>query len=100
MYNVIIDYHHKDQKYDSGYIGGGNTLELAEKDLNYHINYYQAECECTITEAKILKVCNTCHGTGKIFIPNKRNKFLGKNKNCPECKGIDSEILVKDYMPV
>ena len=96
MYNTCVCYHHRDSNlgYDSSTLGGRDTLESAKIELQKDIDYYLG-IDCIITEATIILTCDNCHGKGTIFIPQKRNKWIGKTKKCPICKGINSEVLIE-----
>jgi hypothetical protein len=90
-----LNYRNSESSHDSGMGLGGDDLHNVLEDLSYHIEYYK-NLGYRITEIKLDKVCKICNGNGTIFIPNKRNKFLGKNKTCPECKGKNSSISILD----
>jgi DnaJ-class molecular chaperone len=96
-YNCELIYHHEDSNHDSAFLAGDDNLEKAKGVLIQHIEYYKS-IECIVTSATIHRVCKTCNGTGKVFKQNKRNKFLGKYLTCPDCKGIESEIMIENVI--
>jgi len=96
-YQCELIYHHKDSSHDSAFLGGDDNLEKIKEILNYHIEYYKS-IDCIITHATIHRLCKVCSGSGKVFKQNKRNRFLGKYIKCPECKGIESEVLIENVI--
>ena len=65
------------------------TVTIHPNNMRYYKNLGYR-----ITEIKLDHICKNCNGNGTIFIPLKRNKFLGHNKPCPECKGKNSLVNI------
>jgi len=72
---------------------GDDDKKRAIEALAYHIEYYKG-IDCIITKIKFGMMCKMCSGNGTVFVPSKRNKFLGKNVRCPECKGKNSDTII------
>ena len=74
-------------KHGGSTLSGSDTYEKAleegNKDRNYLLSVGYTEVTLDITEA-----CPVCYNNPKgIFFPQKRNKFMGTWKKCPNCKG-------------
>lgn len=70
-------------------VASGNTDKtLAIIDAMKSVNYYKTECNYQKLQIEINEYCPICNNNSMgIFHPQKRNKFLGKWKTCPNCKG-------------
>ena len=89
---IAVDFRSSGQPHDSGYAACADDLESARDELSKAVNYY-LRLTRLITHAHIDEVCSYCSGAGAIFVPQKRNKWLGKSKRCPECKGKAEERI-------
>ena len=85
-FQVTIDFRSPGQRYNSGLGTSGADIESAQEEMRKGMAYYLG-LGYLITAAYIAEVCNTCNGCGKVFVPQKRNPRLGKNKRCPDCRG-------------
>lgn len=98
-YSVTVDSRGNDQGYDTGYQSGHDTEDWARTELREQIAFVMSIGKI-VTRAKVTKVCGTCFGCGTVFVPQKRNPRLGKNKRCPACKGRDSEVTVSTWVDI
>jgi hypothetical protein len=94
-YSCYISYRDlkSERSYDSGMGMGEDNLHKLLEDMSYHIQYYK-NLGYRITEIKVDQICKACNGNGEVFIPNKRNRFIGKNVRCPDCKGKNSSVSI------
>jgi hypothetical protein len=70
------------------------TIEEGKKTADYYLN----ECKYNV-RIEITENCHTCNGDSRgIFHPQKRNKFLGTWKKCPNCKGKLEYSIIKEYI--